>query len=87
MDTMANLHRRLNRKLLLCRLQCKRCPTFFCINFTKDTGIKVIPVYGAMGTLVGKLVASKSNPQADVLFGGAPSAYIESSRARSFNAL
>jgi len=45
-------------------------------NFTKDTGIKVIPVYGAMGTLVGKLVASKSNPQADVLFGGAPSAYI-----------
>ncbi len=45
-------------------------------NFTKDTGIKVIPVYGAMGTLVGKLVASKSSPQADVLFGGAPSAYI-----------
>jgi len=45
-------------------------------NFTADTGIKVVAVYGSMGDLVGKLVASKSSPQADVLFGGAPSAYI-----------
>lgn len=46
-------------------------------NFTKATGIKVIVTYGAMGTLTGKLIADSSNPQADVLFGGAPSAYIE----------
>lgn len=45
-------------------------------NFSKETGIKVVAVYGSMGDLVGKLVASKSSPQADVLFGGAPSAYI-----------
>ncbi len=45
-------------------------------NFTADTGIKVVPLYASMGELVGKLVASKSSPVADVLFGGAPSAYI-----------
>ncbi len=45
-------------------------------NFTADTGIKVVPVYASMGELVGKLVAEKSSPVADVLFGGAPSAYI-----------
>jgi len=44
--------------------------------FTNDTGIKVVPVYGSMGDLVGKLVASKGSETADVLFGGAPSAYI-----------
>jgi ABC-type Fe3+ transport system, periplasmic component len=45
-------------------------------NFTADTGIKVVPLYASMGELVGKLVAEKSSPVADVLFGGAPSAYI-----------
>lgn len=45
-------------------------------NFTNATGIKVVATYGAMGTLTGKLIADASNPQADVLFGGAPSAYI-----------
>ena len=46
-------------------------------NFTNATGIKVVVTYGAMGTLTGKLIADSSNPQADVLFGGAPSSYIE----------
>ncbi len=45
-------------------------------NFTNATGIKVVATYGAMGTLTGKLIADASNPVADVLFGGAPSAYI-----------
>ena len=45
-------------------------------NFTNATGIKVVATYGAMGTLTGKLIADASNPSADVLFGGAPSAYI-----------
>ncbi len=45
-------------------------------NFTNATGIKVVATYGSMGTLVGKLIADQSSPQADVLFGGAPSAYI-----------
>ena len=45
-------------------------------NFSADTGIKVVPLYASMGELVGKLVAEKSSPVADVLFGGAPSAYI-----------
>lgn len=45
-------------------------------NFTNATGIKVVATYGAMGTLTGKLIADSSNPVADVLFGGAPSAYI-----------
>ncbi len=45
-------------------------------NFTNATGIKVVATYGAMGDLTGKLIADASNPQADVLFGGAPSAYI-----------
>lgn len=44
--------------------------------FQNDTGIKPVVVYGAMGTLIGKIIASKANPQADVLFGGSPSAYI-----------
>jgi iron(III) transport system substrate-binding protein len=45
-------------------------------NFTNATGIKVVATYGAMGTLTGKLIADASNPSADILFGGAPSAYI-----------
>ncbi|MHB1708009.1 MAG: ABC transporter substrate-binding protein [Thermoplasmataceae archaeon] len=45
-------------------------------NFTNATGIKVVATYGAMGILTGKLVADASNPSADVLFGGAPSAYL-----------
>jgi iron(III) transport system substrate-binding protein len=45
-------------------------------NFTNATGIKVVATYGPMGTLTGKLIADASNPSADILFGGAPSAYI-----------
>ncbi len=45
-------------------------------NFTNATGIKVVATYGSMGDLEGKLIADASNPQADILFGGAPSAYI-----------
>ena len=45
-------------------------------NFTNATGIKVVPTYATMGPLTGKLIADSSNPVADVLFGGAPSAYI-----------
>ncbi|MHB1439911.1 MAG: ABC transporter substrate-binding protein [Cuniculiplasma sp.] len=45
-------------------------------DFQNATGIKVVVQYGAMGTLQGKLISSKGSPQADVLFGGAPSAYI-----------
>ncbi len=45
-------------------------------DFQNATGIKAVVQYGAMGTLQGKLIASKNSPQADVLFGGAPSAYI-----------
>ncbi|MCL4337047.1 MAG: extracellular solute-binding protein [Candidatus Thermoplasmatota archaeon] len=45
-------------------------------DFQNATGIKAVVQYGAMGTLQGKLIASRNAPQADVLFGGAPSAYI-----------
>ena len=45
-------------------------------NFTNATGIKVVATYGAMGDLEGKLIADAASPQADILFGGAPSAYI-----------
>jgi iron(III) transport system substrate-binding protein len=45
-------------------------------NFTNATGIKVVATYGSMGTLEGKLIADSASPQADILFGGAPSAYI-----------
>ncbi|MEM3191315.1 MAG: extracellular solute-binding protein [Candidatus Parvarchaeota archaeon] len=52
--------------------------------FTNATGIKVVPVYGSMGDLVGKLIASAGSPSADVLFGGAPSAYIAANASGIF---
>ena len=52
--------------------------------FTNATGIKVVPVYGAMGDLTGKLIASAGAPSADVLFGGAPSAYITANESGIF---
>lgn len=52
--------------------------------FTNQTGIKVVPVYGSMGTLIGKLIASKGSEQADVMFGGAPSAYIQAENQSVF---
>ncbi len=53
-------------------------------NFTKATGIKVVATYGAMGTLTGKLIADASSPSADILFGGAPSAYISAETSNIF---
>jgi ABC-type Fe3+ transport system, periplasmic component len=53
-------------------------------DFQNATGIKAVVEYGAMGTLTGKLIASQNDPQADVLFGGAPSAYINAEKHSIF---